>query len=60
MHEEVLLELDFIHLAQFLTKLPETISVEHLFSCIDKIYMNIDNKRFNQVLAGHRDQLQDT
>ncbi len=60
LYKEVLLNMDFIHLAQFLTKLPEHISQDYLFICVDKIHMNIDNKRFTQVLAGHREQLQDT
>jgi len=56
-HEEELMELDFIHLAQFLTRLPEREGYEHkLFRSIEAIQMSIDKKRFDQVLASKKDQ----
>ncbi|XP_064601801.1 TBC1 domain family member 12-like isoform X2 [Liolophura sinensis] len=55
MYEDILLQMDFIHLAQFMTKLPEMISGETLFKCIDCIKMTIDKKRFTQVLSSFRD-----
>ena len=47
--------MDFIHLAQFLTKLPEDISSNQLFRNIQAIRLSIDKKKFAQVLAGHRE-----
>ncbi|KAL5022506.1 hypothetical protein ScPMuIL_001661 [Solemya velum] len=59
MYEEVLPNMDFIHLAQFLTKLPEDISADRLFRCIDLIRMTIDKKNFSQILANNK-ELNDT
>lgn len=55
MYEKVLIQLDFIHAAQFLTKLPEDIQADELFRNIEAIHMNIDKRRFYQVLAVHKD-----
>lgn len=55
MYQDVLLNLDFIHLAQFLTKLPENIAPHCLFKNIEAITMLKDKKRFTQVLASHRE-----
>ena len=55
MYEEILLNMDFIHLAQFLTRLPDTMSAQKLFSNIETINMNIDKRKFMQVLATHKD-----
>lgn len=41
--------MDFIHIAQFLTKLPEDITSEKLFSCIAAIQMQNSNKKWAQV-----------
>lgn len=41
--------MDFIHIAQFLTKLPEDITSEKLFSCIAAIQMQNSNKKWTQV-----------
>lgn len=54
-HEEVLMQMDFIHLAQFLTKLPERDSYDALFRSIESIQMNIDKKKFASVLASKKD-----
>lgn len=59
MHEEVLVNMDFIHLGQFLKKLPETLSPELLFKAIDSIQMYIDKKKFSNVLASKREALKD-
>ena len=55
LYEDLLMSLDFIHLAQYLTKLPDTMSADDLFRCIEKIHMNIDNRKFHQVLASFRE-----
>ncbi|XP_071827677.1 TBC1 domain family member 12-like isoform X2 [Apostichopus japonicus] len=51
-YEEVLLQLDFIQIAQFLSKLPSQLSSEDLFQSIEEIDMH-NQKRFKEVLAGH-------
>ena len=55
MDEEILLNMDFIHLAQFLTRLPDSMSAHRLFRHIEAINMNIDKRRFGQVLALHKE-----
>uniref|UniRef100_A0A8C0W3B3 Rab-GAP TBC domain-containing protein n=1 Tax=Castor canadensis TaxID=51338 RepID=A0A8C0W3B3_CASCN len=47
----ILLQMDFIHIAQFLTKLPEDITSEKLFSCIAAIQMQNSTKKWTQVFA---------
>ncbi|XP_061086101.1 TBC1 domain family member 12 isoform X2 [Conger conger] len=49
--EEVLLQMDFIHIAQFLTRLPEDLACERLFSCIAAVQMVCSNKKWAQVFA---------
>ncbi|KAM5141519.1 TBC1 domain family member 12 isoform 2-T2 [Mantella aurantiaca] len=51
LYEDILLQMDFIHIAQFLTKLPEDITSEKLFSCIAAIQMQNSNKKWTQVFA---------
>lgn len=55
----MLMDMDFIHLAQFLTKLPDCESYDLLFRCIDSIQMTIDKKKFSQVLASIKDNIKD-
>uniref|UniRef100_A0A8C9T2G8 TBC1 domain family member 12 n=1 Tax=Scleropages formosus TaxID=113540 RepID=A0A8C9T2G8_SCLFO len=49
LYEEVLLQMDFIHIAQFLTRLPEDIVPEKLFGCIAAVQMLSGNKKWVQV-----------
>ncbi|XP_075072533.1 TBC1 domain family member 12 isoform X2 [Mixophyes fleayi] len=51
LYEDILLQMDFIHIAQFLTKLPEDIISEKLFSCIAAIQMQNSNKKWTQVFT---------
>ncbi|XP_054839612.1 TBC1 domain family member 12 isoform X2 [Eublepharis macularius] len=51
LYEDILLQMDFIHIAQFLTKLPEDITSEKLFACIASIQMQNSNKKWAQVFA---------
>ncbi|XP_044155894.1 TBC1 domain family member 12 isoform X1 [Bufo gargarizans] len=51
LYEDILLQMDFIHIAQFLTKLPDDITSEKLFSCIAAIQMQNSNKKWTQVFA---------
>jgi len=57
MYEDILLRLDFIHLAQFLTRLPENISCMELFDCISQIRVTTNERlTFPQVFASFREQ----
>ncbi|XP_040341847.1 TBC1 domain family member 12 isoform X3 [Herpailurus yagouaroundi] len=51
LYEDILLQMDFIHIAQFLTKLPEDITSEKLFNCIAAIQMQNSTKKWTQVFA---------
>lgn len=55
MYEETLIDMEFIHLAQFLTKLPEDLPADRLFKNIEFIKMQIDKKRFGQVLLTNKE-----
>jgi len=46
MYKDSLLEMDFIHIVQFLTKLPENINTTQLFKSIEQISTNIDDVYF--------------
>jgi len=47
MHETLLYDMDFIHLAQFLTKLPDDINQDDLFASIANIKMTLSNDNKN-------------
>uniref|UniRef100_A0A8C2L0D0 TBC1 domain family, member 12b n=1 Tax=Cyprinus carpio TaxID=7962 RepID=A0A8C2L0D0_CYPCA len=49
LYEDVLLQMDFIHIAQFLTRLPEDTPSERLFSCIANTQMISSNRKWTQV-----------
>uniref|UniRef100_A0A8C4QI17 TBC1 domain family, member 14 n=1 Tax=Eptatretus burgeri TaxID=7764 RepID=A0A8C4QI17_EPTBU len=51
MFEEVLLRMDFIHMAQMLTRLPENLSIDELFTAIAAVQLQSRNKKWGQVLA---------
>ncbi|XP_062927759.1 TBC1 domain family member 12 isoform X2 [Mobula hypostoma] len=51
LYEDILVQMDFIHIAQFLTKLPEDIASEKLFACITAVQMHSSNKKWTQVFA---------
>ncbi|XP_061108783.1 TBC1 domain family member 14 isoform X2 [Conger conger] len=50
LYEDILTQMDFIHNAQFLTKLPEDISGDALFAAIATVQMHSKNKKWAQVL----------
>ncbi|XP_026071313.1 TBC1 domain family member 14-like isoform X1 [Carassius auratus] len=50
LYEDILTHMDFIHIAQFLTRLPDDISADEIFSSITTINMNSKNKKWAQVL----------
>ncbi|XP_074848556.1 TBC1 domain family member 14 [Carettochelys insculpta] len=49
--EDILTKMDFIHIAQFLTKLPEDLPSEEIFTSIAAIQMQSRNKKWAQVLS---------
>ncbi|XP_048843311.1 TBC1 domain family member 12 isoform X3 [Brienomyrus brachyistius] len=51
LYEEVLLHMDFIHIAQFLTRLPEDIAPDRLFGCIAAVQMLSGNRKWAQVFS---------
>ncbi|GFN83403.1 TBC1 domain family member 14 [Plakobranchus ocellatus] len=55
LYEAVLLKMDFIHVAQFLTKLPENISGDQLFKELESVRMSIDKRGFQAVHAFFKD-----
>uniref|UniRef100_A0A8C2H054 Rab-GAP TBC domain-containing protein n=1 Tax=Cyprinus carpio TaxID=7962 RepID=A0A8C2H054_CYPCA len=48
LYQDVLLQMDFIHSAQFLSRLPENTPAHALFSCIANTQMISNNRRWNQ------------
>lgn len=54
-YESILLKMDFIHAAQFLTKLPEDMCSDQLFKHIETIHMTIDKRKFPNVLSYYKE-----
>lgn len=51
LHQDVLLQMDFIHSAQFLSRLPQNTPAHTLFTCIANTHMLSNNRRWNQVFS---------
>lgn len=51
LYQDDLLEMDFVHGAQFLTKLPENLQVEALFNSISQMSTAVGTTSFQQMLA---------
>ncbi|KFO25742.1 TBC1 domain family member 14 [Fukomys damarensis] len=49
--EDILTRMDFIHIAQFLTRLPEDLPADEVFVAIATVQMQSRNKKWAQVLA---------
>lgn len=49
--QDVLTKMDFIHMAQFLTRLPEDLPAEELFASVATVQMQSRNKKWAQVLT---------
>ncbi|XP_040344459.1 TBC1 domain family member 14 isoform X3 [Herpailurus yagouaroundi] len=49
--EDILTKMDFIHIAQFLTRLPEDLPAEEVFASIATVQMQSRNKKWAQVLT---------
>ncbi|XP_044152027.1 TBC1 domain family member 14 isoform X2 [Bufo gargarizans] len=58
--EDILTRMDFIHIAQFLTKLPEDLTADDLFASIAAIQMQSRNKKWAQVLSALQKDTRDT
>ncbi|XP_037335609.2 TBC1 domain family member 14 isoform X2 [Pungitius pungitius] len=50
LYQDVLTTMDFIHMAQFLTRLPDFIPAEQLFQHIAAVHMTSRNRKWPQVL----------
>ncbi|XP_062863839.1 uncharacterized protein tbc1d12a [Trichomycterus rosablanca] len=51
LYQDVLLHMDFIHIAQFLSRLPQDTPTHSLFTCIGNTHMLSNNRRWNQVFS---------
>ncbi|XP_029926818.1 TBC1 domain family member 12-like [Myripristis murdjan] len=51
LYEDVLLQMDFIHIAQFLTRLPEDLPAHTLFTAMASTHMVSRNRRWAQVFS---------
>ncbi|XP_034040678.1 TBC1 domain family member 12 [Thalassophryne amazonica] len=51
LYEDVLLQMDFIHIAQFLSRLPEDLQAQMLFSAMANTLMVSRNRRWPQVFS---------
>ncbi|CAH6978450.1 Tbc1d14 [Phodopus roborovskii] len=49
--EDILTRMDFIHSAQFLTRLPEDLPADEVFAAISTVQMQSRNKKWAQVLS---------
>lgn len=49
--QDILTKMDFIHMAQFLTRLPEDLPAEELFASVATVQMQSRNKKWAQVLT---------
>ncbi|XP_056411051.1 TBC1 domain family member 14 isoform X2 [Hyla sarda] len=58
--EDILTRMDFIHIAQFLTKLPEDLSADDFFASITAIQMQSRNKKWAQILSALQKDTRDT
>ncbi|XP_075713878.1 TBC1 domain family member 14 isoform X1 [Rhinoderma darwinii] len=58
--EDILFRMDFIHIAQFLTKLPEDLTADDLFASIAAIQMQSRNKKWAQILSALQKDTRDT
>ncbi|KAK7910157.1 hypothetical protein WMY93_014841 [Mugilogobius chulae] len=50
LYQDVLTSMDFIHMAQFLTRLPDLIPADQLFHHISSVHMSSRNRKWAQVL----------
>lgn len=55
LYQDVLLQFDFIQLAEFLTKLPSDLNGDDLFRAIESTSMTSKKRSFAEILASYRD-----
>ncbi|XP_042288371.1 TBC1 domain family member 12-like [Thunnus maccoyii] len=60
LYEDVLLQMDFIHIAQFLTRLPEDLQSHTLFNAMANTHMVSRNRRWAQVFSALKDGNKET
>ncbi|KAM9718364.1 TBC1 domain family member 14 isoform 1-T1 [Menidia menidia] len=60
LYQDVLTCMDFIHMAQFLTRLPDLIPAEQLFQHIAAVHMSSRNRKWAQVLQALTEQKKST
>lgn len=53
LNQDVLLKMDFLQGAQFLTRLPDDISSDQLFKSIQSINTSVGKQTFNQIVDKH-------
>ncbi|XP_064440308.1 TBC1 domain family member 14 isoform X2 [Mirounga angustirostris] len=58
--EDILTKMDFIHMAQFLTRLPDDLPAEEVFASIATIQMQSRNRKWAQVLTALQKDSRDT
>ncbi|XP_021533378.1 TBC1 domain family member 14 isoform X3 [Neomonachus schauinslandi] len=58
--EDILTKMDFIHMAQFLTRLPDDLPAEEVFASIAMIQMQSRNRKWAQVLTALQKDSRDT
>ncbi|XP_019662599.1 TBC1 domain family member 14 isoform X2 [Ailuropoda melanoleuca] len=58
--EDILTKMDFIHIAQFLTRLPDDLPSEEVFASIATIQMQSRNRKWAQVLTALQKDSRDT
>nr|XP_012416382.1 PREDICTED: TBC1 domain family member 14 [Odobenus rosmarus divergens] len=58
--EDILTKMDFIHIAQFLTRLPDDLPAEEVFASIATIQMQSRNRKWAQVLTALQKDSRDT
>lgn len=54
------MHMDFLHGAQFLTRLPDDLSAEQLFKSIQAVNTNAGKQTFNQIVDRYSSSLADS
>ncbi|KAF5269938.1 hypothetical protein FQR65_LT05737 [Abscondita terminalis] len=57
LNQEQLMCMDFLHGAQFLTRLPDDLSSDKLFKCIQTVTTNIGKTTFGQIVERHKNSV---
>lgn len=57
LHQELLLKMDFLHGAQFLTRLPDDLCADNLFRSIQAVYVSVGKQTFSQIVDRCKENL---